>query len=79
MAQHHSNHPSQLYSPRHIHPLAPAAFRTPHRHAHLHRRTHGSRDCRDAVPQVQVPVQSAEQLYDVYAAIGRDPRVKFKF
>ena len=30
-------------------------------------------------PQVQVPVASAEQLYDVYAAIGRDPRVKFKF
>ncbi len=30
-------------------------------------------------PQVQVPVQSAEQLYEVYAAVGRDPRVKFKF
>lgn len=28
---------------------------------------------------VEAPVNTAEQIYDVYAAIDRDPRVKFKF
>lgn len=28
---------------------------------------------------VDAPVNSSEQIYNVYAAIGRDPRVKFKF
>lgn len=28
---------------------------------------------------VQAPVNTASQIYDVYAAIDRDPRVKFKF
>lgn len=28
---------------------------------------------------VRVPVESAQQLYEVYAAIDADPRVKFKF
>jgi len=28
---------------------------------------------------VRVPVESAEQLYEVYAAIDKDPRVQFKF
>lgn len=28
---------------------------------------------------VEVPVQTSEQLYAVYEAVGKDPRVKFKF
>lgn len=28
---------------------------------------------------VKAPVNTASQIYDVYAAIDRDPRVKFKF
>lgn len=28
---------------------------------------------------VKAPVNTANQIYDVYAAIDRDPRVKFKF
>lgn len=28
---------------------------------------------------LKVPVQSAEELYKVYDAIDKDPRVKFKF
>lgn len=28
---------------------------------------------------VEAPVNTSEQIYDVYAAIDRDPRVKFKF
>lgn len=28
---------------------------------------------------LKAPVNTAEQIYDVYAAIDRDPRVKFKF
>lgn len=28
---------------------------------------------------LKAPVNTANQIYDVYAAIDRDPRVKFKF
>lgn len=28
---------------------------------------------------VEAPVNTSDQIYEVYAAIGRDPRVKFKF
>jgi hypothetical protein len=28
---------------------------------------------------VETPVESSDQLYEVYASIDKDPRVKFKF